>query len=157
MPQLQGAAKLCQQALTKYPGYPLFLVLKAIAFDRTGDVAKAEPLLQQAIDSDACCEEARHHAATLLQHNGDFEMLLDMYEKAAARAPGDIALQQQLFCAHARLVQPVKQQQVAMRLNKSEPCELHAFWHVASVLAQAALRRRGPHLRIFCTFLRMLL
>ena len=90
----------------------MFTILKAFAYDRSGNAHDAAPLIQHVIDCKTVSAESIHHAATLLQQNGDFDKLLELYTKAVPRQPQDIALQQQLFLAHVRLFQPVKQQQV---------------------------------------------
>ena len=140
---MQAALKLCSQALTKYPGQPLFTVLKAFALDRSGNGDAATPLIQFIIDCDSACSETVQHASTLLKSRNDVDKLAELYEKATKRQPHDNLLQQQLFVAYAQQGSAVKQQQVAMKLNKKDPQELSAMWVVCSVLSQAAARRAG--------------
>jgi tetratricopeptide (TPR) repeat protein len=140
---MQAALKFCNQALAKYPGQPLFTILKAYAYDRAGDSSTVMPLIQIVIDCKHADDESLHHAATLLKNRGDFEKLLELYTKAAARAPPDINLQQQLFLTHARLGNALMQQQTAIRLCKLDSNELHAFWLVESMLTQADNKRSG--------------
>lgn len=144
---MQAALKASNQALSKYPGHPLFTVLKAYAYDRTGNALEAAPLIQHVVDHPDADEDALFHASTLLKNAGDFDKLAELYTKACDRRPGDVVLLQQLFLAHARLGRAVKQQQAAMKLNKQDPNELHAFWVICSMLTQADNKRAGAGLR----------
>lgn len=108
------------------------------------------PLIQCVIDCQHADDESMHHAATLLKNRGDFEKLLELYTKAAQRTPSDIAIQQQLFLAHARLGNALLQQQTAMRLSKLDSNELHAFWVVGSMLTQADNKRAGTQCLSSC-------
>lgn len=145
---VQAATKLCNQALAKYTDQPLFTILKAFALDRAGNDSTVPTLIQQVIDCPRSNDDCIHHAGTLLKGRGEFDKMVELYEKAAARAPKDLTWQQQLFLAHARVGDTVKQQRIAMQLNKADPMELHALWVVCSILLQADARRAGAHLTL---------
>lgn len=142
-PTMQGAIKLCNQALTKLPKQPLVTVLKAFALDRSSSVPEALALLDGIIQTGTADEDVLHHASGLLKARGQYARLLQLYTAALAQHPDDLGLLQEVFLAHVRLGGLVAQQQAAMKLNKLAPCEMHTFWVVCSMLSQAARKRGG--------------
>lgn len=91
---LQAAIKQCNQALSKYHKHSLFSVLKAFALDRMGNVSEALALAREISESGTGDAEVLHHTSNLLRSHGEFEILLQMYQKSAASQPQDIGLLQ---------------------------------------------------------------
>lgn len=91
---LQATVKQCNQALSKYPKHGLFTILKAYALDCMGNASEALVLAQEVSESGTADAEVLHHTSNLLRSNGEYNMLLQMYQKSAALQPQDIGLQQ---------------------------------------------------------------
>ncbi|PNW76761.1 hypothetical protein CHLRE_11g475050v5 [Chlamydomonas reinhardtii] len=158
----KGALKLCQQALQKYPENELIKVLKAIGLDRSGKREEANQIVDEVVATTPIDEQVLRLAAMVLRGSGRLAAITSMYEAAAAAAaahgPGQAELAQVLlndvFGAHVRESNFVKQQQVAMKLSKASgpaagaagvSSERYSWWVVLSLLlqARAALRARA--------------
>ncbi|KAG2423858.1 hypothetical protein HXX76_015018 [Chlamydomonas incerta] len=158
----KGALKLCQQALQKYPEDQLIKVLKAIGLDRSGKREEANQVVDEVTATTPMDEQVLRLAAMVLRGSGRLAAITSMYEAAAAAAalqgPGQAELAQVLlndvFGAHVRESNFVKQQQVAMKLSKASglavgaagvSSERYSWWMVLSLLlqARAALRARA--------------
>ncbi|GLI65101.1 hypothetical protein VaNZ11_008542 [Volvox africanus] len=147
----KGALKLCQQALQKYSDNELIKVLKAIGLERSGKREEANQVVDEVIALNPIDEQVLRLAAIVLRASGRLSDITQMYENAAtAMAPrgGELALvlQHEVFGAHVREQNFVKQQQVALRLSKAAASvaghaaissERYGWWVVISILLQA--------------------
>ncbi|GLC46898.1 hypothetical protein PLESTB_001281700 [Pleodorina starrii] len=163
----KGALKLCQQALQKYPDNELVKVLKAIGLERCGKRDEANQVVDEVLAVSPTDEQVLRLGAMVLRAAGRLPDITRMYEAAAAAvAPrgGELALvlQHEVFGAHVREFNFVKQQQVALKLSKAAAAtpavavsapgggpavsvERYGWWVVLSILlqARAALRARA--------------
>ncbi|GFR48749.1 hypothetical protein Agub_g10707 [Astrephomene gubernaculifera] len=162
----KGALKLCQQALQKYPNNELVMVLKAIGLDRSGKRDEANQVVDEVVAATPIDEQVLRLASMVLRGSGRLSDITRMYEAAAAAAAASggsgsaqqaLVLLHEVFGAHVRESNFVKQQQVALRLSKAAAGALAAvgaagvsgerygWWVVMSLVlqARAALRARA--------------
>ncbi|GBF93925.1 hypothetical protein Rsub_06174 [Raphidocelis subcapitata] len=131
------ALKLSTAGVQKHPEHHNMRALRAVALERTG---RADEALKAAEEVLACApvDEGVYHTLTyVLRPTGRLGDLTAAYEKAVAKAPQSAELLTGLFGCYVRDFSFVKQQQAALKLQKSFPSERHQWWVVDSILLQA--------------------
>ncbi|CAG9463897.1 unnamed protein product [Pedinophyceae sp. YPF-701] len=139
--QWKTALKILDQIVAKksFKGNAEVRVLRAIALQRLGRGSEALEICADIRKDKAILSDS--NVLTLASNVYRWERrpaeLGSMYEDACAANPGNMHLLQEAFRANMSAFNFVKQQQIAMKLNRGAPSDKHFWWVVMSVLLQA--------------------
>lgn len=148
----RGAARLAAAALAKCEGdeatvpVATLQALRAVALVRAGIGAEATEAVDSVMRYAHCDERVLAPlAAALREGRIGGGRLARMYEAALSREPGNEGLLDITFDAHCRDFAFLKQQQMAMKLYRSDAEEPYLLWATVAMLLQArhGLRDEG--------------